>query len=622
MSERTRFRLLQLVSSQNWTPRAAWVHKSRLLGPTNRETSPGIVRSMDFLLSSLIFLALVCTPKIAHQIFKRYETYSIRSHATLLQGPPTLIASSDLSHSTRSLLSALFVCHIVYLGSLSAFIILYRISPFHPLAHYSGPISCKVSQWWMAYISLTGYEHLYITELHRKYGDVVRIGPNEISIRHPSAVAPVMALAKGPQYHGRMLSDGTHLPLIGIQDVDDHLRRRRPWNRAFSASALKEYEETIAGRARMLVSALERKALASQEVVLGKWFNYFAYDFMCDMAFGGGSELLQGGDENNVWKILDEGMVIGTLLAHVPWLGIYLSHIPLATGPLDTLISHCRNLTKQRIQRGSTRKDLFHFLNNEDLPDGHREHPAPIRQLTDDGCLVVVAGADTTSSALTSLFFCLLTHPETYMCLRAEVDRFYPVGEDALNPRHHRDMGYLNAVINETLRLFPPVPGGSQRQVLHHQFGAQVGTTYVPPGTSVWVHTYSLQRDPRNFFPHPDAFWPERWLLVPSTFSSTSKPSSPFPLPSSIADTTISPSDFKHNESAFIPFAAGAMNCVGKNLALQEIRMVVVALMQRFEMQLREGWDASEYERGFRAYLVATRPEVPVRLRVRRHPCK
>ncbi len=73
-----------------------------------------------------------------------------------------------------------------------------------------------------------------------------------------------------------MLSDGTHLPLIGIQDVDDHLRRRRPWNRAFSASALKEYEETIAGRARMLVSALERKALASEEVVLGKWFNYFA----------------------------------------------------------------------------------------------------------------------------------------------------------------------------------------------------------------------------------------------------------------------------------------------------------------------------------------------------------
>ena len=61
--------------------------------------------------------------------------------------------------------------------------------------------------------------------------------------------------------------------------------------------------------------------------------------------------------------------------------------------------------------------------------------------------LAVVAGSDTTSSAMTSLFHCLLTHPEAYARLQEEVDRFYPAGEDAFSTKHHRDMHYLQAVM-------------------------------------------------------------------------------------------------------------------------------------------------------------------------------
>ena len=78
------------------------------------------------------------------------------------------------------------------------------------------------------------------------------------------------------------------------------------------------------------------------------------------------------------------------------------------------------------------------------MPDGEE---VPMRQLTNDGCLVVVAGAYTTSSAMTSLFCCLPTHPEIYARLQEEVDRFYPPGEDALDTKFYRDMDYLNTVI-------------------------------------------------------------------------------------------------------------------------------------------------------------------------------
>ena len=70
-----------------------------------------------------------------------------------------------------------------------------------------------------------------------------------------------------------------------------------------------------------------------------------------------------------------------------------------------------------------------------------------MQQLIDDGVLAIIAGADTTSSALTSLVYCLLTHPDVYARLQAEVDKFYPPGEDVYDPKHHRDMHFLNAVM-------------------------------------------------------------------------------------------------------------------------------------------------------------------------------
>ena len=130
---------------------------------------------------------------------------------------------------------------------------------------------------------------------------------------------------------------------------------------------------------------------------------------------------------------------------------------------INILLTRCEALTRARLARGSATRDLFHYLvrrsyfdvypssswglqNNEDSPDKDTE-PVPMHQLTDDGCLIVVAGADTTSSPLTSLFYLLLSHPEEYARLIEEVDKFYPSGEDVYDPKWHRDMHFLNAVM-------------------------------------------------------------------------------------------------------------------------------------------------------------------------------
>ena len=119
---------------------------------------------------------------------------------------------------------------------------------------------------------------------------------------------------------------------------------------------------------------------------------------------------------------------------------------------------------------------------------------------------------------------------------------------------------------------------------------------FLPPGTSVTVNTLSIHRDQSNVSPHPAAFLPDCWLITSS--SSSSGPTAP--------------KWFVHNADEFISFALGPMNCVGKNLVPQGIQMIACTGMRPLHLRLREGWDAEEYRRGFKTYLVALRPVVPV----------
>ena len=75
------------------------------------------------------------------------------------------------------------------------------------------------------------------------------------------------------------------------------------------------------------------------------------------------------------------------------------------------------------------------------------------------------SGSDTTATALSSLFFYLLRDPEKFKRLRAEIDKFYPQGEE-ITTEHFGEMRYLEACVNEALRLSPAVPSGSQRSAL------------------------------------------------------------------------------------------------------------------------------------------------------------
>ena len=119
---------------------------------------------------------------------------------------------------------------------------------------------------------------------------------------------------------------------------------------------------------------------------------------------------------------------------------------------------------------------------------------------------------------------------------------------------------------------------------------------------------YSHHLDPRNFAPYTAEFWPERWLLASGDLS----PSDP-----SARGVSPSSTEFRHDDAGFMPFSVGPMNCVGKTLAMLEMRTVLCAFLQKFKIKAEDGWDPKTYEGNYRDYFTAQRPKLPVVLEVR-----
>ncbi|PIL26841.1 cytochrome P450 [Ganoderma sinense ZZ0214-1] len=573
--------------------------------------------------SASLALVLAVSALFAHQIFRKVETLCLPFHVSLLMLPPALVARLSVSSGRvewTAFLNRLAFCYVTYIGALAGSIISYRLSPFHPLHRHPGPVWYRTSILFHAAHMVSGKQTRYLRQLHDTYGDIVRMGPNHLSIRDPSLVGQILGPAgipKGPSTLSSHHYD-THVPFIGIQDVEEHSRRRRPWTRGLGPAALKGYEHIMSRRVHQLVDVLEQQ---QGPVALEKWIQYFTYDFMSEMVIGGGFEQLQNGDSNAIWATVGKGSQVATFLGQIPWLGVYLGYIPGITGLLKVLLEYALNETTRRLAQGSSTRDLFYYLRNEDLPD---EAPPPTRLLLNDGVVGVAAATETTSTALISVFHCLLVNPEAYAALQDEVDRFYPQGEDVCNTASHRAMHYLTAFVNETLRLFPPVPTNSSRQAPHHSAPVVLGSLVIPPGTQVFVPPYALHHDARNFV-FPDAFWPDRWLIasgqLPLSLSRLPAPAPASESPRGVVEARELDFDFVHNEAAFMPFSHRPINCAGKALAMQQLRTVVCALVQRFRIRLRlpEGEkDVARYKEEFEdSYLVANRAELPVVLEPR-----
>ena len=162
-------------------------------------------------------------------------------------------------------------------------------------------------------------------------------------------------------------------------------------------------------------------------------------------------------------------------------------------------------------------------------------------------------GHDTTTSGISSTLYLISRHPEVQQKIIEEIKTV--LGTDKERAVSLRDLGelkYLECVIKESLRLYPPVP------IIGRYFTEDViiRGNKIPAGTNFTVGIYVTLRDPM-YFPEPDSFKPERFL-----------------------DDSIN----KMHAYAYIPFSAGPRNCIGQKFALLEMKSTISKVLRHFEL--------------------------------------
>ncbi|KAI6040651.1 cytochrome P450 [Pisolithus marmoratus] len=171
---------------------------------------------------------------------------------------------------------------------------------------------------------------------------------------------------------------------------------------------------------------------------------------------------------------------------------------------------------------------------------------------------ILIAGRDTTASALTSLIYMLSQHPDILKRLRAEV--LSKVGSSR-RPTYDdvREMKYMRAVINETLRLYPPVPFNFRTNTEAVIWSGVNGgpPIYIPPKTQIPFSVLLMQRRKDLWGPDADIFDPDRFLDERLKYLT----SNPF---------------------IFLPFSAGPRICIGQQFAYNEMSFFLVRLLQTF----------------------------------------
>jgi cytochrome P450 len=178
------------------------------------------------------------------------------------------------------------------------------------------------------------------------------------------------------------------------------------------------------------------------------------------------------------------------------------------------------------------------------------------RQVRDEVMTLLLAGHETTALALSWAFLLLDRNPATRDHLEAELATV--LGDGPAAPDDVPVLPFTQAVINETLRLYPPAYVTGREAIRD----TTIGGTRIPKRHIVLISMYTTHRDQR-FFPEPDTFRPERWL------DGLEK---------------------RLPRGAFIPFGMGSRKCVGASFAMMEATLLLATIARRwrFELAARE----------------------------------
>ncbi|KAI0008985.1 cytochrome P450 [Xylariaceae sp. FL0662B] len=426
---------------------------------------------------------------------------------------------------------------------------------FHPLANYPGPFWARASTLWRFWSSLSGQFHRIIEDSHRKYGPVFRVGPNELSFASATAYKTIYG-TKNPapkNEYFAMFAAGYKEPCVATErDPHKAGEKRALFTTAFTQRALLQQESIVQRCVDEFIIKVGQLGSGPKGIEIGHWYDMVSFDIFGALAFGESFHCIKR-EASHPWldMMLDHLLVIVIMdnLRRYPLLVALARTIPAkwTTGLAAKHNAFAMDKVKRRLAQTENPKD---FLSR--VVDKVKAGEVSEDEMVAHSSTLVVAGGETTSTAMAATTFYLLKYPHTYERLKSEVRARYNNLQE-IDIMSTAQIPYLQGVIKEGLRLFPPASQGMPRR----SPGMTVDGYYVPEGTEFYVSTWATSRLEQYFHDAP-IFKPERWIDP----------------------------DCHDVKEASQPFSLGPRVCIGKAFAYAQMSVELAKLTWKYDMEL------------------------------------
>lgn len=333
--------------------------------------------------------------------------------------------------------------------------------------------------------------------MHRKYGPIVRVSPNQIAVDGAIGWPEVFAhSSKNKPEFPKPIENyfvGDINSLIGAPK-ERHRRIRRQLSHAFSDSALGEQEATLMQYTDMLLSRFGELEKRGTIFNIVHWLNYTTFDIIGELAFSDSFDsLANNGYHPWVLSIFTgiRGNALRRFLRHYPFLQLVATSLGLV-GEIKISDSNrmaARDKAARRMLKSvdsqCSKKDFMSYMQRKTSAG---ETAMNEEEILSTSPILVVAGSETTATALSGFFFFLSQNPDKAANLVAEILDAYSCDSE-ITLRSTAQLQYLHATLEESLRLYPPVLVTPARL----SPGIELGGYYIPKGVSVqyvlqWSH--------------------------------------------------------------------------------------------------------------------------------------
>ncbi|KAL4894227.1 cytochrome P450 [Aspergillus ambiguus] len=452
------------------------------------------------------------------------------------------------------------------------------------------------------------YRHtrtVIIHNAHKRHGDIVRVGPAHVSFSTIQAIKDIYGhgspATKDTFYNA---FNSTHLNVSDSRDRQIHSAKRRRFAQTFAQKSVVELENMLQPHLLNMIGYIDaRLAGPGEPRVLDLKFVSLAtlYDSNCAALFSQNPRFLERGTliapaetigGNTYEANLYQGMVQSAYaVVMVGWASQAMKWVKPLTwwhqgwkggGEVrDITIRLLRRRFAEDVERIKLRKRPLNDLVSTLLWDKNGDARClEFGEILSES-VNLIGATENTEIALTNTIYFLASYPHVTERLREELQRALPGFKQGVPPYSAiKDVPYLRACIDESLRLRPSLEAGLPRVI--PKGGLYVSGEWLEEGTTASVSTRTIHRDPSIFGERPDEFIPERWLHQDST----------------------------KMQRGYLAFTQGGRGCIGRNIAIFEMQLIIATLFWRYDINvLYPGW-----ELGIKEGLSAHTLELPVKV--------